>query len=78
MKKIQDIIELNRSFKIKEEQLSQKVIHLESELKVNNETVQRLVAELNNYEKEILVMKQNYEIIKIVSISFLFFKTDLK
>ena len=78
MKKIQDIIELNRSFKIKEEQLSQKVIHLESELKVNNETVQHLVAELNNYEKEILVMKQNYEIIKIVSISFLFFKTDLK
>jgi hypothetical protein len=65
--KVQDLIELSRSFKVNEEQLNQKIIHLESEIKVNNETIQHLVTELNNYEKEILLMKQNYEIIKIVS-----------
>ncbi len=65
--KVQDLIELSRSFKVNEEQLNQKIIHLESETKVNNETIQHLVTELNNYEKEILLMKQNYEIIKIVS-----------
>jgi len=65
--KVQDLIELSRSFKVNEDQLNQKIIHLESEIKVNNETIQHLVTELNNYEKEILLMKQNYEIIKIVS-----------
>lgn len=75
IKQVQDLIQLNSSIKTKEEELNQRVIHLESEIKVTNEAVHRLVAELNSHEKELLVMKQNYEIIKIVSFKFHFYLT---
>jgi hypothetical protein len=61
-------------FKNKIELYSEKTIRLESELKVTNETVQRLVSELNSYEKELLVMKQNYGLLLIVVKIFIFKK----
>lgn len=61
-------------FKNKIEQYSEKTIRLESELKVTNETVQRLVSELNSHEKELLVMKQNYGLLLIVVKIFIFKK----
>ncbi len=61
-------------FRNKNGQHSEKTIQLESELKVTNETVQRLVCELNSYEKELLVMKQNYGLLLIVLKIFIFKK----
>lgn len=63
--KISELIEENKQFRVKREETNERLIQIESEHKITNETVQRLVAELNNYEKEALILKQNHELVKL-------------